>query len=672
MIRKKGSITVFLSLCGILIFALIGTLLETARYTACQNHAERTLRLATEGLLTEYSRPLYEHYGLFFLESEGTPYETVISEYVGDTFEAAGKGRMDFFRGQIQGIRVTDKTYLGDNCAEPLQEEICQYMERKITGTKLKEFLQKSESVQKTEEQAKEIEETVEEERETAELDEQLLELIRLVDGITVSDGKISCEDTFIKMFATGEKKGQYFAVTENAVWEKMKDRLDDTPASWEKLKREKFLAKVNKVHDLVEKAQEQAELLKTGYQKCKGKNKEFTDHDKSMEKIIDSLSVLSGNKRVLEETGKLLENNKEEPVKEKTKERLSELWRDYDTSSIEFDYTGVEESGGGENPIDALSSVWGDGILNLVCENPKKISTKKVAQADNFGKIYKEKGEKGADYENRISDFTEKEEVSLSGVIGDVGKYALEEFCLDSYIQDRFGSYTEKIPDWKKSLDYQWEYIVAGGESDKENLQSVLNRILLIRTVSNFSAIYRDAGKKSEAYAAAAAVIGFTGLEPLIRLTQTLILIVWSIVESLVDIAGLLQERNVPVVKSPSGVLTSFPQVFQITGEAITSRAKKLKKADKHSFGYKEYVILFMALTKKSTRLYRVMDMIQWDMVKNGYKGFRLGTCVFSLTVEGEFSFPAYLFRMAPIEQMLGREFRTNHISCRITKGYL
>ena len=79
MARKKGSITVFLSLTGILIFALIGTLVETARYTACSNHAARTLRLAAEGLLTEYSRPLYEHYGLFFLESEGTPFETVIS-----------------------------------------------------------------------------------------------------------------------------------------------------------------------------------------------------------------------------------------------------------------------------------------------------------------------------------------------------------------------------------------------------------------------------------------------------------------------------------------------------------------------------------------------------------------------------------------------------------------
>ena len=89
MVRKRGSITVFLSLAGILIFALLGTLLETARYTACGNHAARTLRTASEALLSEYSLPLYENYGLFFLESEGKPYEEVMAAYVGTSLEKA-------------------------------------------------------------------------------------------------------------------------------------------------------------------------------------------------------------------------------------------------------------------------------------------------------------------------------------------------------------------------------------------------------------------------------------------------------------------------------------------------------------------------------------------------------------------------------------------------------
>ena len=78
MRRLTGSVTVFLSLVFLLIFALFGTLLETARYMVCKNHAARTLRTGAEGLLSEYNRPLYEHYGLFFIEKGGTPYEQEI------------------------------------------------------------------------------------------------------------------------------------------------------------------------------------------------------------------------------------------------------------------------------------------------------------------------------------------------------------------------------------------------------------------------------------------------------------------------------------------------------------------------------------------------------------------------------------------------------------------
>ena len=136
----KGSVTVFLSLTGLLIFALFGTLLETGRYTVCKNHAARTLRTSTEALLTEYSRPLYDHYGLFFIENSGTPYEQVIGKYAGDTLSAAGQGDMDFLTCGLNGIQVTDKVYLGDDEAKALQQEINRYMGRLVTKEQLQKF----------------------------------------------------------------------------------------------------------------------------------------------------------------------------------------------------------------------------------------------------------------------------------------------------------------------------------------------------------------------------------------------------------------------------------------------------------------------------------------------------------------------------------------------------
>lgn len=446
--RRKGSITVFLSLTGILIVALLGTLLETARYTVCANHAARTLRTSAEALLTEYSRPLYDNYGLFFIESAGKPYESVIAGYAGDTFEAAGKENMDFMKGEIQKIQVTKKTYLGDQKAEPLQKEINQYMLRKVTKAQLEKWVKKSGDITKTEKQAEEIEETVKEEKEAAQLDKELLELMKLVDGISVSGGRVFCEDEFIKMFAVGEKKGQNFGVTESAVWEKMKPHLDSTPREWEKMNQSRFLKRVSNVRRLTEKAIVLAEKLRSGYRNYAGKNNEFADHDKRMGQLVESLSALSVNKRILEETEEILE---QKPAEE-SRDRLKTLWKDYDTESIVFDYTGVEEKGGGVNPLDVLSASWGDGVLNLVCENPKNISDAVVKRPDCFARLYEEQ-EETEDYGNRISDLTRDDTVSLSGAAGAISGYAMDEFCLDSYIQDRFGSYIEKIPGWKKSL---------------------------------------------------------------------------------------------------------------------------------------------------------------------------------------------------------------------------
>ncbi len=664
----SGSITVFLSLTGILVMALLGTLLETARYEACGNHAERTLRTSAEALLAEYNRPLYDQYGLFFLEGTGKPYEEVIAEYVGDTLEAADGGEMDFLKGQTEEISVADRVRIGDEKAEPLQREIRQMMLHTLTKKQLKSFLNKTSDITDTDSRARDIEKTVEREQEAAKVDQELLKLMKLVDGISVSEGKVKGSRTFIKMFVTKKKKPQNFGVTQKAVWDAMKPGLDETPLHFDTMKKARFQEKVREALAMTKEAIELSSSLKNTWKATAGKTSEFADHDKRMGEILDSFSVLETNRKILLETQELLSGE----VTDETRETLETLWRDYDTESIVFDYTGVEEKGGGENPLDALGAAWGDGLLSLVCEETDKISGKSVDSPDNFAGLYGEQ-EDSEDYGKRVDDFAREESVELSGVLGAAGDYAMDEFCLDSYIQKRFGSYADrKSSAWKKSLEYQWEYIVSGEKSDKENLEGVLNRILLIRTVVNFAAIYKDGGKKAQAYGAAAAVVGFTGMEPLIRLTQTLILVAWSLVESMVDLAGLLKGRDVPLVKTPDGILTSFPEIFLITRGAVTGRAERFKKSSGKSFGYKEYLLLFLASSGQSVKRYRIMDLIQWDMVKNGYPEFQLGQCVFSLEARGRFSFPSRFFRMPVLEQMLARKIQSYPSSCQVRVSYV
>ncbi|MCR5691497.1 MAG: DUF5702 domain-containing protein, partial [Eubacterium sp.] len=628
LVRGKGSITVFLSLSGILIFALLGSLLDLARFRVCQNQGERALATATEALMTEYHRGLEDHYGMIFMETCGDSYESVINRYLSHSLEPGGRGRTSFLRQQLTDLKVVERQYAGDLEALGVQREISAMMLRKLTKEQLEKFKSKADKLAKTEKEGEKIEKKLEDEREAAESEVDLLELMELVDGIQIKKGKIHCQEDFLKMFATGKKKAQNFGVNQKEVWKKMKEKLVDVD-------REKDLKKrVKKALKLTDRALEIRKSLRAK------KNKELN-------KIVESLSVLDSNKSCLEDVDKALFEGASE-------EKIRELWKDYDTAGISFDYTGVRETGGGEDPMKSLADSWNKGILSLVWEG--KVSDQKVSQADNYAKLYREEGE---EYGDRISDFSQNQEVDLTGNLGDLASYGMDEFALDQYVKKYFTSFLtqEDKSEWKRALCYQWEYLIGGKDSDAANLKAVLERILLLRTLVNFPAIYSDSAMRNEAYGAAAAVVGFTGMEFLIRLTQTLIILVWAMVESMVDIAGILQGRHVPVVKKAQDILTSFPEIFAIQGKAICSRARRFKEGTDKSFGYQEYIFLLFSSTPQSLRRYRLMDLVDQDMRKNGHKDFALGTMVFGLKVQGSFSCPAYFLRFPRVEEMLERK---------------
>ena len=66
--KTKGSITVFLSMVLLVIVSLIAACLENARVQTASLHMERCLKGGMDAVLTEYYKPLYEDYRLFFMD----------------------------------------------------------------------------------------------------------------------------------------------------------------------------------------------------------------------------------------------------------------------------------------------------------------------------------------------------------------------------------------------------------------------------------------------------------------------------------------------------------------------------------------------------------------------------------------------------------------------------
>ena len=66
--RAKGSVTIFLSLALILVIALVGSLLESARVTVSKEIALDNSYLAAQNILAEYQRELWNDYHIFFVD----------------------------------------------------------------------------------------------------------------------------------------------------------------------------------------------------------------------------------------------------------------------------------------------------------------------------------------------------------------------------------------------------------------------------------------------------------------------------------------------------------------------------------------------------------------------------------------------------------------------------
>lgn len=660
--KSKGSITVFMSLAGVLILAMLGTCLETARYTTCAGSGAEILRTGAEALFTEYSRPLYEHYGLFFLEDGGESYEKVISSYVADGLQNES-GFTDLLGGELTSLDIGKITRAGDDEAKALSKEITTYMTRFLTGEMLKKLTGKMEGFSDAKKTAEQIDKTVEEEKEDKKLDERILRLMYLVDGVRVSgSGGISVDHFFAKKFAVKKSiSGTDFGVAESVVWEKMKRNIDKTPANWDDMG-PGVISDIEKVLRKTETAIVEGERLKSDYVASK--------HSDMADRVIAGLSSLDSNKRVLERTLEILRDD-HLTVKDK-KDFLDEVWKEYDTVSLSFDYTGAGQAEGDDaDPLDALGDGMGDGLLGLVCD--KKLSEKNIKHPDRYAGVYGEESVEEDDPSDCIDKLTSDEEVHLSEGLKDVASDTMDEFALDMYALEKFTGYTAtQKTDWKRALDYGWEYIVAGKKSDKDNLESVLFKILLIRAAMNFVAIISDSAKRAEAMAMATAIIGFTGLIFLIKFTQTLIIIAWAFVEGMTDVAALLQERDVPILKTSKDIVTTLPEIFLITNEAITTRAKRYGKVEGFSFGYKEYVMMFMMMSSAATRKYRIMDLIDADMRKNGYKGFSIGKCAFDMEVEASFRFPSRFFRLPMISDILNRDLSGYSFTCLVREGYL
>ncbi len=280
-------------------------------------------------------------------------------------------------------------------------------------------------------------------------------------------------------------------------------------------------------------------------------------------------------------------------------RESLRELAKENDT-------TGPPEPNV-HNPIDDVKKLKKKGILSLVLPEGKAASQKSVSKSE----LLSNRNVLSGNWTGET--FTES---SASDIL-----------C-NAFLDSRLSCYGRENTGKVHALDYEREYIVGGKTSDVDNLKTVVNEIMLIRTGINFAKIHAKPEKVSEALSIATSLLAFTVVgEAAAPAVAEGIIGAWAYMDSVEDLKALMRGRKVD------------------------------------SFSYEDYLNILVFLKSKETQNLKTMDIIEQNLrLLTENPLVKLDNMAVSVEAEGTYEISPLFFKRVGIYEL----------SCRRRISYL
>lgn len=379
--------------------------------------------------------------------------------------------------------------------------------------------------------------------------------------------------------------------------------------------------------------------------------------------KFDDMKSILTYDRNVLEDAKEVLMEGKSQLKQGNYKSaegyltNTCNLLCKYQISGLTLDYsTLVLSKDETLDPLESTKELMQSGITSLIID-PDTISEAKLLDKLLPSQIAA-LGEMDEDIFTKLMDFFEEasigeksrgsgslfdgfgNESNVMKQLGDGLNTAATHLLYQDYLEDHFNAYPKKgedVASRKPSvLSYEQEYLLIGKDSDKLNLSSVITRIIFIRTILDFVTILTDQAKINEAQIAAAALVGFTGLPILVSITKTIILLVWSFMEALLDTCALMLGKVVPILKK--NIMLQFNELFIINRELLQTKATSMAASEEISLSYHDYLRIFLVMKNNKDLTYRAMDLMQENINLRYEDDFSILNCLYGYTAKAEF----------------------------------
>lgn len=670
--RLEGQITIFAALTITLVMSLIMVCIKSVLESSIKTKFDLSSRLSAEAVFSGYSNKLLDEFDIFMLKKSDM-INSDLKEYMEENCSSFKNQKS----AEFQNAYFDEFSYATDNAGENIKKEILDYMKLGLAAEYVGNLTNTSEQIEKTEAINEITEDVVSCQDSACEQDAAILQLVKLVEGLEVtnsgialSSGKpVALDDYFAKSVLTQKLSMQSAGIDNNNVYEvvscsygkyiNVTEILEDMYSDVEDTK---YYS--DDIEDLNTLYADNYKRLKEAINSASGKTNEAIEEIKNYQNKKDNTKVKIGEcKNKLESKKDVLgddvyksfnddltqmndeqNDNKKMLCDIKTfEEGLLENKQVYTSVSAVLKKLNVKIS------MDNYTTVLSD--INELKELLKGLNNSKLKfnysgidfsnNSEGTGsikKIYKMLTEgiaglvlDGKDISQKEIEYTDLASDMSAGSDGgncDIAEKAL----VNEYIFLKFNSFTDYLNEdntvncnTNKQLDYVVEYIIGNQKSDKENLNKVIMQLSVLREGVNLAHIITDPTKKKQALTLATSLVGFTGNMVIIKAAQYLIMSAWAYGESLIEIKQLMNGEKVELIKNKDNWNLSLQNLLETKFES-----DKDKKSDK-GLNYEQYLRMLLMMKNSGTELYFTMGAMELRMIELGEKDFRLKDYIYS-----------------------------------------
>ena len=628
--KCRSSITIYLTLMLVLVMALICTLIESGRVSAMNARLRSITYMAADSCFAEFAEPLFSDYGVMFLWCDEAEFTEKFNSYVTHNLSLDGtEARNDITLYGMQHVQTecSDITWATDQNGEVFARQVESYMKYHLAEEAVEKllehtsFFEQSEHIQhfmdriqdykkifiKVEDHVSNIQKKIEKAKDLAADPKGLFnELEKLLDQY---DENADVQADFSRRVNDLRKTGKEIS-------ECLTDINKETKKYYESVAEAKV--KVDEIEEELEEKKESYDkevynVIKEEVDDIKTKS---ADTNADYYHVIENETTVNAYLSKLEGLDQfcafaqtpLSEDNLSEYKKQTAFYR--DQFSDFDLGALSVALNMEQTAQEDDGFLDAINEIFSSGFLGFLAG---EVSEKETDQTSfpsiTVGKV--------------AAEDTEEEKESLLNL-------AANKALFTEYILEHLGNYRETKEN--SVLDYEAEYVLVGKKADKDNLSSVIGKIVLIRSGLNLISLLQDGEKRTETYALASGIIGFTGQPVLIKIVQLLIISAWSAAESLTDVKALLEGKKVPILKKADDWNLSLEGIKNFSEEMITG------KDCKHGLTYEDYLRVLLLMQNRKKQYFRTMDILQANMCANENENFRFKDSIAAVTVRTEY----------------------------------